>query len=199
MKKGTVFLISGFELNRTAAHPQYASLRNAIAAKGYDVVPVDIDWKYRTMSRFVREFKELYRKKAGEHNIIIGNSFGAMAALITAPELLPDKIILCSLSPFFQEDIPRFQPAEKLINWFGKRRTDDFNTISAKAAADAINRTKVKCILFYGEQEKKMYKKLVERVISTAKDLKSAQLQEIPNAFHSFRDQAYVQAIAQAL
>lgn len=196
---GTVFLISGFELNRTAAHNQYKDLRNAISAKGYEAVPVDIDWKYRTMSRFVKEFKELYREQAGEYNIIIGNSFGAMAAMIVAPELRPDKIILCSLSPFFQEDIPRFQPPEKLTNWFGQRRVSDFRTISAKAIANQINKTNVVTILFYGEHEKKMYKKLVERVISTAKDLKDAQISEIPNAPHSFHDQDYTRAITEVI
>lgn len=195
----TAFLISGFELNRTAAHEQYAGLRNAVTAKGYKVVPVDIDWKYRTMSHFVRDFKALYSKRASQQNIIIGNSFGAMAAMITAPDLKPDTIILCSLSPFFKEDIPGFQPPEKLYKWFGKRRVADFSDISAKEAADAINKTKTKCILFYGEQEKKMYKKLVRRVKSTANDLKGSQLAEIPNAPHSFRDPAYIEFINSVL
>lgn len=193
-----VFLISGFELNRTAAYEQYAGLRNAIKARSYDLVPVNINWKHHTMTKFVDEFQRLYRKKAGEYNIIIGNSFGAMAAMIGAPELKPDKIILCSLSPFFQEDIPRFSPG-KTEKWFGKRRVQDFLKISAKTSAEQINRTKVKSILFYGEQEKKMYKKLVKRVRETAKDLKDSQLTEIPNAPHSFKDPAYVLAITQVL
>ncbi|HUP26621.1 MAG TPA: hypothetical protein VM124_03195 [Candidatus Limnocylindrales bacterium] len=197
--KGTAFLISGFELNRTAADGQYSELRNAIASKGYEVMPVDIKWNYHTMSRFVSEFKAFYLNKASKHNVIIGNSFGAMAAMITAPELKPDKIILCSLSPFFQEDIPRFQPPEKLTNWFGRRRVEDFSTISATATANKINRANTKSILFYGEQEKKKHKKLVDRVISTAHDLKGSQLIEIPGTPHSFRDPRYVIAISKVL
>lgn len=195
---GTVFLISGFELNRTAADEQYEDLRDAIKAKGYEAVPVDINWKYHTMSKFVTDFKEIYRKKAGLHNIIIGNSFGAMVAMITAPELNPEKIILCSLSPFFREDIPRFSPG-KTEKWFGVRRVNDFLTISAKLITDEINKTNVKSTLFYGEQEKKIHKKLVERVIDTAKDIKGSQLIEIPDAPHSFRDVKYIVAITKVL
>jgi hypothetical protein len=198
MKK-TAFLVSGFELNRTAADDQYKELRKAVKSKGYEVLPVNITWNYRTMSRFVAEFKEFYRKHAGDQNVIIGNSFGAMVAMMVAPELKPDKIILCSLSPFFKEDIPRFQPPEKLTNWFGKRRVKDFRTISAKTIVDEINRTKVKSILFYGEHEKKKYKKLVERVIDTAQDLKGSHMSEIPNAPHSFKDTAYISAILTVL
>jgi hypothetical protein len=196
--KGIVFLIAGFELNRTAADGQYGELRNAIRAKGYEVVAVDINWKYHTMSKFVKEFKETYRQKASRNNIIIGNSFGAMVAMITAPELKPDKIILCSLSPFFAEDIPRFKPG-KLEKWFGTRRVKDFSTISAKEVAQKINKTNVKSVLFYGEQEKKIYKKLVDRVIDTSKDLKGSKLKEILNAPHSFDGTTYIAAIVNIL
>jgi esterase/lipase len=196
--KGIVFLIAGFEINRTAAHDEYKLLREAIESKNYKVVPVDINWKHHTMSKFVREFTDLYKQRASKHNIIIGNSFGAMVALITAAELKPDKIVLCSLSPFFKEDIPRFHPEEKLYKWFGRRRVDDFRTISAEALAEAINNTKVQSVHFYGEKEKKIYKKLVDRVVSTAKDLHSPAV-EIPDAPHSFSDSAYVEAITAVL
>ncbi len=197
--KGKVFLIAGFDINQTAAHKDYQDLRQAIKDKNYEVIPVDIYWRKQTMSGFVKKFIKFYQHKKGAINIIIGNSFGAEVALITAPKLKPDKIILCSLSPFFKEDIPRFNDRKKLEKWFGPRRLKDLEQISANEAAKRINQTNIKTIMFYGEKEKIMYKKLVERVKATAKDINETELMEITEAAHSFKDPAYIKVISESL
>jgi hypothetical protein len=53
--------------------------------------------------------------------------------------------------------------------------------------------------MLYGQQEKEVYPHLVERVKSTAKDLRNVRLIEIPDAPHSFSDPAYIKGIESAL
>src|SRR5262249_7217299 len=103
-----------------------------------------------------------------------------------------------SLSPFFQEDLPRFEPQQKLLDWFGQRRLNDLAAISVKQATQRFKQTNIECLMFYGEKEKRFYKKLVERVLDTAVDLNLTAI-EVKQAGHSFSSHAYAKAIAKML
>lgn len=189
----TAFVIRGFTLGRTAASENYAELRDMLAGKGYHVVPVDIFWNRTVMSDFVDKFVALYQQKKGTHNIVIGNSFGAMAAFIAAPQVKPDKLVLCSLSPFFQEDL-RNIPDEEVLRMImiGKRRLADFRTISANDIAAQVNAANIPAVLLYGKKEQAKYPHLVARVKDTARQLEDAQLIQIPGAAHKMREPHYL-------
>jgi len=192
------FLISGYSFNQTPADNKYADLRKAISKKGYKVIPSPFQWNRTTVSKYVTEFADFYNKNKDDYNILIGNSYGAMVSFLVAPIVKPDRILLCSLSPYFIEDADK-TTKEYRLKRFGKRREEAMKRLSAKKTADAINKTNIEVTMLYGEQEKEVYGQLVERVKETAKELNNVTLVEVPNAPHPFIYPAYIKGIAKVL
>ncbi len=194
----TAFLLSGFGLNKTAADTGYLPLRQMIGSKGYKVVPVKITWNHKTTPRYCEEFVEFYKKHKSKDNIVIGNSFGAMVAFITAPALKPERVYLCSLSPFFKEDLESYKVIDAAQR-FGTRRIKEFKKISAQQIEKQINETNTSVTLLYGEKEKERHSFLVKRVKSTAKNLKNSKLVEVPLAAHALRETEYILGLEREL
>lgn len=197
-KVKTVFLISGLRLNVTTTHEKYRPLSEGLNQKGYKVVPVDINWKHKSVSQFVAEFKNIYRANSSQYNIVVGNSFGAVVAFVSAADLKPDLVILASLSPYFKEDISVEEGYKRGLR-FGTKRLKDMMNYSAKAVAKNINATEVYTKLLYGELEKQTVPYLVSRVKKTANDLEREELIEVKAAPHSMSDPVYIQAIIDLL
>lgn len=185
-------------MNQSAVDEKYRALREGIEEKGCKLVPVPFHWNYTTVPQYVEKFVKFYRNNKGEHNIVIGNSYGAMVAFLSAPEIEPDEIIACSLSPFFKEDKGKTS-LEYRLRKFGKRRTEAQDSLSATETASCINQTNTKVILMYGEQEKDLYPYLVKRVLETKSELKNVKLVEAKGAPHSMRDPLYTKAIIDLL
>jgi len=196
----TVFLIAGLDIHNTAVDDKYAFLRNIIEKEGYKVIPVDISWRQNTPSNYAREFINIYNaNKSKDGNIVIGNSFGAVVAFITASELLPDLVLLCSLSPFFKEDLDNNWPPMKYEKLLGKRRLQDISRYSAHKVVAEINKTNVKFKILYGENEHTTSSRLVSRTIDTAKRITKSKLVEVKNAQHSFVGPEYAAGIINEL
>ncbi len=194
----TAFLIHGFRLNITAAHARYNDLKTALESKGYRVAPVNITWNYRTVSKFADGFVDFYKAHKSEHNLIVGNSLGAMTAFVSTPLIVPNELILCSLSPFFSEDLNKHEPVY-VVHRFGKQRAEDFTKLSANKIAEQISQKNIRTTFLYGEKEKEMYPTLVARVKASASQVKSSRLIEIPNAGHPMHEPEYVAGIKKAL
>lgn len=195
----TAFVINGLNIHATAADESFRQLREAIAAKGYKVVAVDIGWRQTVPTRFAEQFMHLYNQHKSDHNTFIGNSFGAVVALLAAPELKPDRLILCSLSPFFQEDTTKSWPKPVFMKRLGIRRLRDISQYSSEELADQVSVHNIKTTIMYGELEHQSNPALVARAKAMAKLIKNAKLVEAPQAPHSFKDSAYVKAIAAEL
>ena len=197
----TAFIIRGFTLNTSAADADFAELRAMVAAQGYSVVPVAITWNHKTISQFVKQFADIYHQEKTEYNVVIGGSFGAMAAFVAAPIIHPNRLILCSLSGLFKEDINTTDLArmKRLNAWLGKRRVADCLALSAEDTAQKVDRLSIPTALFYGEKEKLLYPRLVSRVKSTAKALRQHELIEVPNAGHQMRHTLYAREIVKKL
>ncbi len=193
----TIFLISGFDLDETAVEG-YKLLAKGLKGKNYNVIPVDIKWRRKIPSEYVKEFKAFYKKHKAKENIVIGNSFGAVVAFLSAASLKPSAIYLCSLSPFFKEDRGKF-PDSYPLNRFGKRRVEDLWSYSADKTAEDINKTKVKTYVLYGEKEHKTSPNLVARAKNTAKKISNSSLIEVPNAPHNLEDKVYSSALVEML
>jgi len=197
----TVFILRGFKLNTTASDPDYQEIRNVVEPKGYRIAPVKITWNRKSVSDFAKQFTKLYEQEKSEYNIVIGGSLGAMAALASTPLTAPNELVLCSLSALFQEDLARYDAiyTKHLLYWLGKRRLEDFETLSADKLADQINEMNIKTTLTYGEIEKQMYPQLVARVRNTAAKIHNSKLVEIPNAGHRMHEPEYIAGLRQLL
>lgn len=192
----TAFVIAGFNMSQTAADPKYEELRKAIAAKGYKVVASPIYWNKKTISEYTNEFIEFYKSNKGDgENIVIGNSFGAVVAFLSAPTIKPDRVLVCSLSAYFKEDMHKQKPSY-MLRRFGKRRTADSHIISADETAKKINAAHVHMTFMRGEKENwGRFIKLSERVERSAKAVKGSKLVIVPDCPHSFRTREYIRGI----
>lgn len=175
----------------------YGELREGLETKGYRVVPVDIAWKHTTPSQYAEKFVAFYEQHKSQSNIVIGNSFGAVVAFIAATRTVPDKLYLCSLSPFFKEDRPK-RADEFGLRYFGKRRMADLWSISADELAAHMPH-KTKTFVLYGEKEHHTSPLLVARCTETARKIQSASLKELPGVPHDMADDRYTQALLKLL
>ena len=184
----TIFLIPGFKTQMT--NPRYRWLVAYLQNKRYDVQLVPITWNYRTVTQNAEEFLNFYNKNKSTENYVLGFSYGAAIALMTASKTKPEKIILCSLSSDFKEDaeaMPKW-----LKNFIGKNRYVDSKTRSARKIAKSVD---TKLAILYGEKEGNEYPQLKKRSIETAKLAVHSQLIVVENAPHDISFPTYQTAI----
>ncbi len=186
------FIVPGFKMKAT--DKGFSWLVSDLKKRGFNVIPVPINWGYRVMSDYINDFKQYYQKHKSKVNYVLGFSYGAVITFSSASELMPDKIFLCSLSSDFKEDTSVMKPwVQKLI---GKRRLRDANTRSGRSLAKAL---KVPSVVFYGEEEIKGYPQLRIRCEETASLAKNSKLVIVPNAPHKIDNPEYIKAIQNQL
>jgi pimeloyl-ACP methyl ester carboxylesterase len=192
------FIISGFSPGVTAAGDEYAEFRAMLSRHGYAAVPVDIDWSRKTVSRFAADFISFYQSRRGEDDLVIGNSFGAMVALLTAGTLRPRKLMLCSMSAFFKEDLQKHDNPTPYIRRFGQFRWNDFSTLSEHQATARIDTVQTQVTITYGELEQQWYPVLVDRAVATAHVLNTDAIC-LAGAPHSMREPQYIASLDKVL
>lgn len=173
MKK-IIYIIPGFL--HSPKQKEYQKLKSIFLSKGYDVVLADVKWKYQTMSDYVRQFTEKIKIDKRDKRYVLGFSFGAMIAMISATKIKFDELILCSLSPYFKEDIKNMKKSWK--DSIGKNRIEDFQKYSAGKLSKNI---KSDTFLFMGENEPIELKNRVEK---THRQIINSKLVIIPNTKH---------------
>jgi pimeloyl-ACP methyl ester carboxylesterase len=193
----TIFIIAGFDLHHTA-NDDYDELKDGLKANGYNVVPVDIGWRQTTPTQYTQKFIEAYEQHKTGYNIILGNSFGAVVALIAASKLNPDETYLCSLSPFFYEDRGK-RPDSFGIKYFGKRRMEDLWSLHFDSIAADINKSSIRTTVIYGELENKTSPQLVDRCKDAAKKIQRSKIIEFPDTPHSMKDDRYMRELLKLL
>jgi pimeloyl-ACP methyl ester carboxylesterase len=184
----TFFIIPGFKSQVT--DDDYIWLVAYLKKQGYAVLGVPIQWNFRTVSENATEFLDYFNQHKSDHNYILGFSYGAVIALLTANQTNPETLYLCSLSPDFAEDA--ISMPEWIQGYIGKRRYRDMKTRSAqKLATELICKT----ILFYGEVEGKEFPALKNRSEETVKLTENAKLFMVKIAPHDIEHSEYQAAI----
>jgi hypothetical protein len=182
------FIIPGF--TELPSRKGVREITKMLDKAGYSVATVAIEWNYRVMSDYVAQFNKLYQEKKGDQNLILGFSFGAMIAVISSLELQPDNLILCSLSPFFAEDMKTIPNGWKRS--IGKHRTSDFSGFNLNAICKNV---KAKTSILVGEKEIKQYPQMLRTVIRANQILPNSGLVRIPNGKHNIGQLEYLRAI----
>lgn len=184
MKKyETLFIIPGFK--EKISDKQYVALRKMFITKGFDVKMVPIVWDRKVLSDWIAQFREFFEKNEGRRNSVLGFSWGAMIALVTAKDIRPNRLLLCSLSPYFAEDLPKIP--ERWKRFIGHRRVNDFAKYSMKSAVKGVS-SKVK--IFIGSTEQKKFPQLAVRCTVAAKAL-STSVVVIDGVKHDIGDARY--------
>lgn len=192
MKNGkTLFIIPGFK--ERVSHKQYRALEKMFFKKGFVVKMVPIVWDRRGMTDWIAQFEEFFSLNRGKKNVVLGFSWGAMVALVTAKRLQPKELILCSLSPYFAEDL------SKIPDWWkrfiGKRRTADFGRYSMKGAVKGLL---IKTKVFIGGAEQKKFRQLAARCTLAAKALGTSVI-VIDGVKHDIGDARYREALGREI
>lgn len=193
MKKDKVFfLVPGFK--EQASDPQYQWLVRHIKKAGWTVVKAPVEWDRTTISKNAQDFVLFFNAHKGQENHVLGFSYGAVIALLTANQLKPKKTYLCSLSPDFKEDtnsMPLW-----LKKYIGKKRLTDVETRSGRVFAKQLS---APSIIFYGEEEKRESPSLKRRCEETARYAKNSRLVVIKGAPHKIDHPQYMEALKKEL
>lgn len=186
MKK--IFIIPGFK--QKATDKSFVWLKKFLITKGFSVSLVPVTWERRTMTDYAAEFERFYEKHKAKDNYVLGFSYGAVIAFITANKLKPKKIYLCSLSSDFKEDVQGMK--QGIVRYIGKRRIIDVLKRSGKKIAKDLV---VPALVFYGEKEGRQYPQLKIRCEETVKLAMQAKLVVVKRSPHAIDHPEYMTAI----
>jgi len=178
------FLLAGF--HEKINNPGYRHIGKQLRKLGFKVHFLNIHWNHKTMSDYIAQFDAAYIKHQARVNLVLGFSFGAMIAYLSATKLQPNYLFLCSLSPYFREDLSGLTKADRLA--IGRKRYVDFH----KYSFNSVNRIDSRCILFLGEKE---IPEVKLRVNAAHAALPGSELVIIEKGKHSINQQEYFNTI----
>ncbi|HEY3406283.1 MAG TPA: alpha/beta hydrolase [Ohtaekwangia sp.] len=184
-----VYIIPGYLENTKMK--AYQDLMQVFRRKKVRPIPVDIRWKYKTMSDYVGEFLAYALENPHAQASVFGFSFGGMIALLAAKYIKPQRLYIASLSPYFREDIKHLREADRKA--LGKRRIEDFKKFSFQPVARTIN---CPVVFMVGEYEPDL---IFKRVTEANAKIKKSKLIVIKGARHDFADQRYNKNIVELI
>lgn len=123
--KQTLLIIPGF--GESATEGPYRELARIFKGE-FNVVPYTPKWNYRTATDWLHDLEQVLEKIDVEHTTVVAFSLGAYLALLTAESHTFKKVIPCSLSPFYAQQLSSMPQAAK--KFLGKRRIKDFGSHS---------------------------------------------------------------------
>lgn len=137
--KRIAYIIPGHQESHTK-QKGYDKVTSFFEAQGITPIHVEIDWSKKPgqFKDFSQQFLKQYKKPKNAEVYILGFSYGAVAAFLSAIKTKPTAFIFCSLSPYFLEDQKNLKPA--WLKWFKENMVkSDYSfkelapTISSKA------------------------------------------------------------------
>ena len=171
----------------------YNKIAGYFKEKGIEPRHIEINWKKEgpiNFNDYNKEFLAQVEKIKGKKEVyVLGFSFGAVIAFLTAQKIKPTALILCSLSPYFREDMEVIKPKWK--SWWNK------NFVNSNYSFDEfVSKINSKTYVMVGDQED-------TSVIKRAKDTKSkitdSKLVVIKNAKHKISQKEYLEAIKKVI
>lgn len=194
MSTKIVFIIPGF--GHKISHKGYGVLKKRLQKDGFFVVPIAIPWSGSTITENTEFFLKKYIEKLSKLHVtskdvyLLGFSYGALIAFLVATKISVKGLLLCSLSPFFKEDLPRSLP--KKSSSLQIIRYNTFATLRSKQLAQKVKAKSV-CML-YGEKESST---LINRSKKTFRIIASKKkyLFAISKTQHNISDKKYINAI----
>lgn len=180
------FIIPGFF--DSPKSKKYQVIGKFFQTKSIKPIYVNVQWKHSTISENTEEFLKLFRSTQASHKYILGFSFGAIIAFLVAAQENVDAVLLCSLSPYFSEDLPHTKESWKKS--IGKNRVGDFKKISIKNIAPQIE---AETYLFFGTNEHSTVEKRVSHAYSLLHSKK--HLIRVEGAKHDLADEDYLKEV----
>lgn len=187
IEKKTIFIIPGYK--HRPQNKAYKEIAKMLKSEGYHPILVTIPWKQTTISQNSEYFLKKYKKTNAKKKYILGFSFGAMIAFIASTKVRASGLILCSLSPYFKEDVSRIH-----AGWISSIKIEDFARLHCGSLAKQIKAKQI--LMLYGTHEAKS---LINRVTQTFDQIVSEDkyLVAIKKTEHNIGDKNYLYTIHQ--
>jgi len=189
--KEIAYIIPGYCESHTRQRG-YNKIAKFFEAQGIEPIHVEIAWKRKSPERFsdyAEEFLKVYKKPKGAKVYVLGFSYGATIAFLTAPKTKPDALILCSLSPYFEEDLKDLKA--NWVRWFRKNFTESDYSFQ-KLAPKVKSRT----YLIVGDKEDKA---CLVRAKGARKGIVDSSLSVAEGAEHKIGQKEYLAAVERAI
>ncbi len=186
MKK-IVYIIPGYT-ESYLKKSDYRKVAKIFEAHGIQPIHVEIDWEKdnpKKFSGYKEQFLKVYKKPKGVEVYVLGFSFGATIAFLTANKTKPKGLILCSLSPYFNEDVFSMNP--KWTKWF----KDTFKD-SQYSFVKLVTKVKSPTFLVVGDKEPIA---CIRRAKDAKKKIPAAKLFIATGAKHKIGQKEYLVAI----
>ncbi len=190
IREKAIFIIPGY--NHLPTGSAYRKIATMLQNEGYQPILVKIPWTKTTISQNTDYFLKKYKKINAKKKYILGFSLGAMIAFVASTKVTAYGLILCSLSPFFNEDLLKINT--KRISPIQLRRHQDFLTLHCSTLSKKIKAKQI--LMIYGREEEKS---LIKRVKETYRQLSSKNKYLIPvdQTEHNIGDKRYLYKIRQ--
>lgn len=189
MKK-IVYIIPGFK--HSPLKKAYQDIARLFEERNFEVVLVKIDWKYKTINDWETQFLKDNYKEENPENYIFGFSYGAVISFLISTQKNINTQILCSLSPYFKEDLSSVPKSWK--KQIGRRRVESFENIEMSSIAPKI---KSKTYLLFGTKE---HKSVQSRANDTFKRLQTEKyLIPVKGSKHDIANPEYLKEIGKVI
>ncbi|HVA83056.1 MAG TPA: alpha/beta hydrolase [Candidatus Aquilonibacter sp.] len=190
MQDGIAYIIPGYTSNSDRT---YSKISKLFERRGLRAKVVKIKWQNRVMTDYVKELVDKVRQDNPKRIYLLGHSFGAMIAFIAASgQMNPYQLILCSLSPYFSEDL-HIKRVRKWRKGLGKRRWSDLEMIRFNELA---GQCKCKVTLIVGSKE---WKVMINRTVEAKKRIRGSKVTIIKGAEHDIAGKAYFDAVKKCI
>lgn len=135
------YIIPGF--GETISDAPYKEIITFLKNKKYNVIFYQPKWKWNTMDRWLSDFRKILYKDS--ESIALGFSLGANILALSTESYTFKKVIFCSISPYFKNDLKHLPTlASKIL---GKRRMIAFSKYNFPETSN------IPAFFIYGEKE----------------------------------------------
>lgn len=187
--KETVLFVPGYQ--EGLDDRDYQGLMASIEDQGYKAQFVPIKWRRTTVQDWVRELNAIYDDLDAEETVLAGFSFGALTAFVAAAARNPSQLWLCSLSPYFAEEVTADRG--RIKRRLGRRRTQAFMALDFASLAQKIS---CETLLFYGEKE---IPSVIRRVSAASQAVAKSHTVAVSDCGHDATDPRYVAALRKTI
>lgn len=189
MKKDIAFIIPGYGMD--TARREYQKIARYFEAKQIKPVFIKIKWHPkppRDFNDYVKDFLKQAKKYQGHNIYALGFSFGAVIALLSHKKLKYKSLMLCSLSPYFEEDRMNLKP--QWFKWWDK------NYKNAFTFNKVIKGFKQKTVLLVGAKE---HQSCLIRAKDAHRKIQRSKLKIVKGAEHKLQQAAYLDEVEKAI
>ena len=170
----------------------YKKVAKIFESRGITPIQVPIRWKKKGPERFAdyaARFLKFYKKKKGDKVYVLGFSYGATIAFLTATRTKPTALILCSLSPYFREDQKNLKPA--WLRWWKKQFVE-----SDYSFAQLAPKIKTRTYLIVGTKEPAV---CLLRAKDATRKLQNSCLIKARDAKHTIGQKQYLAVVEKVI